>query len=41
VTNNEIPTEHPFGKGWRILVIAVFAIVVVAIAVMVWGIYFS
>ena len=31
-------TENPFGKGWRILMIAIFAIVVIAIGVMLWGV---
>jgi len=31
------PEEHPFGKGWRILVIVVMAVIVVAIIVMAWG----
>jgi len=38
MTDTPNPQEHPFGRGWRILVIVVIAVVVVAIAVMAWGV---
>ena len=37
MTDMPNPSDHPFGRGWRGLVVLVIVIVVVAIIVMAWG----